>query len=116
MSNCNDVQEKIARDESLSEADRAHTIACESCASVIADFSLLEATLSRLGAAVPAGFADRVMAGVAAEGRRATRTARPARPWVPLTLAYAAGVLAAVNVAGLVGSVFAASVAFGGTP
>jgi hypothetical protein len=53
------------------------------------------------------------MAGVAAEGTRATR--RPRR-WIPLTLAYAAGVLAAVNVAAFVASVFAASVAFGGTP
>ena len=29
MSNCNDIQEKIARDESLSEAERAHSLACE---------------------------------------------------------------------------------------
>jgi hypothetical protein len=113
MSSCNDIQQKIAREESLNEAERAHAMACESCASVVADFSLLEAALSRFGAAVPAGFADRVMAGVAAEGTRATRTPRR---WVPLTLAYAAGVLAAVNVAGFVASVFAASVAFGGTP
>ena len=113
MSSCNDIQEKIARDESLSEAERAHTIACEACASVIADFSLLEAALTRFGAAVPAGFADRVMAGVAAEGTPATRLPRR---WIPLTLAYAAGVLAAVNVVGFVASVFAASVAFGGAP
>ena len=113
MSSCNDIQEKIAREESLSEAERAHTMACEACASVIAEFSLLEAVLSRIGAAVPAGFVDRVMAGVAAEGPRATRRTRR---WIPLTLAYAAGVLAAVNVAGFVASVFAASVAFGGTP
>jgi len=113
MSSCNDIQEKIARDERLSEAERGHTIACASCASVIAEFSLLEAALSRFETAVPAGFADRVMAGVAAEGAPARRAPRR---WVPLTLAYAAGVVAAVNVAGFVASVFAASVAFGGTP
>ena len=113
MSSCNEIQEKIARNESLSGAERAHTIACESCASVIADFTLLEAALSTFGTAVPAGFADRVMAGLPAEG-----TAIPTAPrrWVPLTLAYAAGVLAAVNVAGFLASVFSASVAFGGTP
>jgi hypothetical protein len=113
MSSCNDIQEKIARDGSLSEAERAHTIACASCASVIADFSLLEVALSRLGTAVPAGFADRVMAGVAAEGTASPRTPRR---WVPLTLAYAAGLLAALNVAGFLARVFVASVAFGGTP
>ena len=92
MSSCNDIQEKIARDESLRRgAERAHTVVCESCASVIADFSLLEAALMRFGAAVPAGFADRVMAGVVAEGAPATRVPRR---WIPLTLAYAAGVLA----------------------
>ena len=112
MSNCNDVQEKIARDESLSEAERAHSLACEACASVIADFTLLEAALSTFGTAVPAGFADRVMAGVFSEG---TAVQRAPRRWVPLTLAYAAGVLAAVNVVGFLASVFAASVALGGT-
>jgi hypothetical protein len=113
MSSCNDIQEKIARDERLSGAERAHAIACPSCATVIADFSLLEAALSGLGAAVPAGFADRVMAGVTAEATAATHTPRR---WVPLTLAYAAGVLAAVNVVGFLANVFAASVALGGTP
>jgi hypothetical protein len=113
MSSCNDIQEKIARGESLSQSERAHACACASCASVIADFSLLDATLSRFGTAVPPGFADRVMAGVAAEG-----TAAPPPPgrWVSLTLAYAAGVLAAANVVGFLASVFAASVALGGTP
>ena len=113
MISCNEVQEKIARGESLSEAERAHTTACASCAPVIADFTLLEAALSTLGTAVPPGFADRVMAGVAAEGAAAPR---PPRRWVPLTLAYAAGVLAVLNVAGFLASVFVASVAFGGTP
>jgi len=113
MSNCNEVQEKIARGESLSQAERAHTTACASCAPVIADFSVLEAALSALGAAVPAGFADRVMAGLAAEG---CASSRPPRQWVPLALAYAAGVLAVLNVAGFLASVFIASVASGGTP
>ena len=113
MSSCNDIQEKIARDERLSEAEREHTLACASCAAVIAEFSLLDAMMSRFGTAVPAGFADRVMAGVAADG---TVAPRPPRRWLPLTLAYAAGVLAAVNVVGFLASVFAASVALGGTP
>jgi len=113
MSSCNEIEEKIARGESLSEAERAHTSACASCAPVLADFSLLEAALSTFGTAIPAGFVDRVMAGVAAEGATAPRTPRR---WLPLTLAYAAGLLAVLNVAGFLASVFAASVAFGGTP
>jgi hypothetical protein len=80
---------------------------------VIADLSLLEAALNTFGTAVPAGFADRVMAGVAAEAESDLRS--PKR-WIPLTLAYAAGVLAALNVAGFLARVFVASVAFGGTP
>ena len=112
MSSCNDIQEKIARDESLNEAERAHTIACQSCASVIADFSLLEAALSEIGAA-----SRRVRR--SCDGRRGRRGhARHAHAETvdTLTLAYAAGVLAVVNVAGFLASVFAASVALGGTP
>lgn len=113
MSSCNDIQEKIARDESLSGAERAHTLACESCAAVIADFTLLEAALSTFGTAVPAGFADRVMAGLPAEE---TAAPSPPRRWVSLTLAYAAAVLAVLNVGGFLANVFTASVALGGTP
>ncbi len=113
MSRCNDVQEKIARGEALSEDQREHTTACASCASVMADFSMLEAALNAFGPAVPTGFADRVMAHVATEVVTPSHTSGR---WVSLTLAYAAGVVAALNVASFLARVFIASVAFGGTP
>jgi hypothetical protein len=113
MSRCNDVQEKIARGEGSSQDEREHTTACASCASVVADFSLLEAALSAFDPAVPTGFADRVMARVAAE---VVPPSRASGRWLSLTLAYAAGVIAALNVASFLARVFIASVAFGGTP
>jgi hypothetical protein len=113
MSRCNDVQEKIARGERLSDDQRDHTTACASCASVIADFSLLEAALNAFGPAVPAGFADRVMARVAAE---VVTSSRASERWVSLMLASAAAVIAALNVASFLARVLVASVAFGGTP
>jgi anti-sigma factor RsiW len=110
---CNDVQEKIARGEVLSHDEGTHTTTCASCASVMADFSMLEAALYAFDPAVPAGFADRVMASVATEEVAPPRTVRR---WVPLALAYGAGVLAAFNVASFLARVFVASVALGGTP
>ena len=113
MSSCNNVQENIARGDALSEDERTHTAACASCASVLADFTVIEAALNGFGPAVPAGFADRVMASVATE---AGAPPHASRWWVPPALAYAAGVLAALNAASFLARVFVASVAFGGTP
>ena len=110
---CNDVQEKIAREEVLTQDEGTHATTCASCASVMADFSMLEAALTAFDPAVPAGFADRVMASVAT---LEVAPRRMVRRWVPLTLAYGAGALAVFNVASFLARVFVASVALGGTP
>jgi anti-sigma factor RsiW len=111
---CNDVQEKVARVDPLSEDERHHASACQSCASVIAEFSLLEAALNALAAgAVPSGFADRVMARVQAEGDATAAT--PGR-WLHLAFACAAGGFGLFNVAAFLARVLIASIAFGSTP
>lgn len=112
MIGCNEVQEKIARGDALRGDERDHAVACAACAAMVAEFSLLEVALGTFGAAVPPGFADRVMASVAADS---VVGARPFGPRVQLTLAYAAGAIAVVNVATFLARVFIASVAFGGT-
>jgi hypothetical protein len=112
MIGCNEVQEKIARGDALRGDERDHAAACAACAAMVAEFSLLEVALGTFGSAVPPGFADRVMASLAAEPVVAPRPfARPVQLW----LAYAAGAVAVVNVAAFLARVFIATVAFGGT-
>jgi hypothetical protein len=111
MSRCNDIQESIVRGDTLDDDAREHATSCPSCGVVTAEFALLEETLSALGSSVPEGFADRVMRSLpreAAESRRGR--------WMTLSLSYAAGVIAVLNVATFLGRVFVASVALGGAP
>jgi hypothetical protein len=113
MSLCNDVQEKIARGDALGDGERAHVPSCSSCAFVTAEFALLEETLTAFASPVPDGFADRVMRSLPLEA--APSEGRRGR-WMTLTLSYAAGVIAVVNVAAFLGHVFVASVALGAAP
>jgi len=113
MSFCNDVQEKIARGDALGDGERDHVPSCSSCAAVAAEFALLEATLTALGSQVPDGFADLVMRSLP---REAVQSGERRGRWMPLTLSYAAGVIAVVNVATFLGRVFVASVALGAAP
>jgi hypothetical protein len=113
MSRCNDIQEKIARGDGLDDTERDHGASCSSCAFVTAEFALLEETLSAFGPPVPDGFADRVMRSLPPE---AVRAGAGRGRWMTLTLSYAAGVIAVLNVATFLGHVFVASVALGGAP
>jgi|GEM_PF-1666295 len=128
MHPCNETQEKIAAGQRLSAEDQRHAAACARCAAVAASYSLLDATLETFAPRVPDGFADGVMALVAAEaavpeggtartvgrGQRMLRWFE--RPPVQLIVANAAALCAVFNVAWFVMRVFLADVALGGTP
>jgi hypothetical protein len=133
MDPCNETQEKIAAGLALPDAHQRHAAACARCAAVAASYSLLDATLETFAPRVPEGFADGVMALVAAEAapRAGAKAASgPAtidgpgqrlprwferRP-VQLVVANAAALCAVFNVAWFVMRVFSADVALGGTP
>jgi len=125
---CNETQEKIAAGQALSGTDQRHVAGCAGCAAVAASYSLLDATLETFAPRVPDGFADGVMALVAAEAGapeggkvnvigRGQRMLRwfDRRP-VQLIAANAAALCAVFNVAWFVMRVFLADVALGGTP
>jgi hypothetical protein len=116
MTLCNDIQERIARGDTSSADDRDHAATCASCAAVIADFSLLEATLHTFEPAVPAGFADRVMARLETAHASMPLPSRRVGLRMQLALAYAGGLLAVINAVAFIARIFIASVAFGGTP
>jgi len=124
MDRCNETQENIAAGVALSAGEQRHAAGCARCAAVAASYSLLDATLETFAPAVPDGFADRVMALVAAE-EVAPGAAKQERGgssrWferrpVQLAVAHAAALCAVFNVAWFVVRVFAADVALGGTP
>jgi hypothetical protein len=113
---CTETQAKIARGETLDDFERDHALTCSDCGILVA----LAATLDALDPGVPAGFADRVMARIAAEGRGAREPARPPRwyegRWASLVLAAAAAVVAVLNAARFVASVLMPAGSFGGVP
>jgi len=115
MTDCTEIQERIALGQPLFEAQRVHLSNCERCSHVAETFSRLDASLESLLEPVPDGFADRVMSRIALlEGARARRwfDAR----WVELALTNAALVCALVNTVRFLASVLIPSVSLGGTP
>jgi anti-sigma factor RsiW len=79
MEPCNRVQEQIVAGCALDETDQAHVVTCASCAALAAEWLALDGAIASGlagGPEVPAGFADRVMAAVAAPAAAATRTER----------------------------------------
>ena len=59
---CNRVQEEIVWSKELSEEAQQHVLSCESCKHIAFGFSNLNSVMEQhFDAAVPDGFADRVM-------------------------------------------------------
>ena len=114
---CAETQEKITRGEALDDVERDHALGCGECGSVVA----LAATLDALDPGVPAGFADRVMARVAAEAKRgALEPLGPPRwyegRWAGVLLAAAATLVFVLNAARFVAGVLIPAGSFGGAP
>jgi anti-sigma factor RsiW len=115
MSDCTEIQERIALGQPLFDAQRVHLSSCERCSQVAETFSRLDASLESLAEPVPDGFADRVMSRIAV-----LESVRPNRwfdaHWAQLALANAALVCALVNTVRFLASVLIPSVSLGGTP
>ena len=118
MEICNDTQEKVARGEPLDPGEATHASRCAGCAQVVAEATLLEATLAALApGGVPAGFAERVMAEVAALEVAIPGAARWfERRWVQIALAHAGAAFTMLNVARLLVRILIPEIALGATP
>ncbi|HYP77668.1 MAG TPA: hypothetical protein VER12_16975 [Polyangiaceae bacterium] len=115
MTQCTDVQERIALGESLLDEESRHLASCERCSRVAEMSARLDASLESLFEPVPDGFADRVMHRLSASQSIPARSWLDA-PWVELALANAALVCALVNAVRFLAGVLLPSVSLGGTP
>ena len=112
MKHCNEVQERIALGEPLTEPELLHMSSCEHCSSVAQAYSLLDASLESLAEPVPQGFVDRVMNELATHD--VTRSPRWFdASWVELALANAALLCAVLNTARFLAGVLIPSVSLG---
>jgi hypothetical protein len=110
---CTETQDKLTRGQPLDDAERDHALACAECGAVAAASATLDFALAELDSPVPEGFADRVMASIAREvaGQRgAEERVTPVRwyerRWAGWVLSSAAALVAILNVARFVASVF----------
>ena len=115
MTDCTEVQERIALAEPLGDAERTHLSSCEGCNVVAEAYSLLDESLEALAEPVPHGFADRVMSRL--------DTLEVARPtawfntgWAELALANVALICALVNTVRFLAGVLIPSISLGATP
>jgi len=116
---CNRIQESIVAGGSLDEAGQAHVVACASCAGVAAEWLALDGAITDglEGMDVPAGFADRVMAAVAADAPGSSRVEHMLeRPWLKIALANVGLVVAITSVLRFVFSTLLPAMSLGGAP
>jgi hypothetical protein len=116
---CNRIQESIVAGDALGEAEQSHIVTCASCAEVAADCLALDSAIADGldGAEVPTGFADRVMAGIAAEPSASSRIQRMLdRPWLKVALANVGLAVAITSVLRFVLSTLLPTVSLGGLP
>jgi len=120
---CLEIQQKLTQGELLGDVERDHVLICANCAAVAAASATLDATLAELDAAVPEGFADRVMARIALEVRGRVGVPARANPahwyeqrWAGIVLSSAAALVAILNVARFVAAVLVPAGWLGGAP
>jgi hypothetical protein len=123
---CNAIQERIVVGEALDEASQTHVLACTSCGRLAAEWVELDSLVAEGidgGVTVPDGFADGVMARLAAEpvidSRFDSRFASRfelllGRRWVQLALAQVGVAVAVANVLRFVFSMLVPAASLGG--
>ena len=115
MTDCTEVQERIALGQPLHAEERVHLSSCERCSRVAEAYSALDAGLESLVEPVPDGFAERVMMRIAEQESGRSRRWFEAR-WFELALTNAALICAVVNTVRFLAGVLIPSVSLGGTP
>jgi anti-sigma factor RsiW len=114
---CNQVQEMVARGESLGSDERAHAAVCVACRAVVESWGQLDALLQGDPAGtVPDGFADRVMAAIADEPTRVAPLRWFERRWVQLGLVQVGALVSLFNLFRFVLRVLYPSLSLGGSP
>jgi hypothetical protein len=117
---CNRIQEHLVAGEVLDQAGQAHVVACASCGQVAADWLALDSAIAEGldgGPEVPAGFADRVMAAVAAEPVASSSVSRLlGRRWLQVALANLGLAVAIANLLRFVFSTLLPTASLGGAP
>ncbi len=110
---CNDVEERLAWGQELSQDQQVHISGCPSCTRVATSFCMLDDALGTLERRVPEGFADRVM----------TQIYLPVQPakwlerrWVQVAFVYGGFGVAIFNLVRFVAGILVASVGLGTTP
>jgi hypothetical protein len=106
VKDCVLIQEQISWDRQLPEEIQLHVLNCEGCSRVAAEFASLDSWMAEhLDASIPDGFANMVMARIAAQPYGRPDTAwlptRPGRilssPWIQLGLVAAGSAIAILN-------------------
>jgi anti-sigma factor RsiW len=114
---CNQVQEMVARGESLGSDERAHAAVCVACRAVVESWGQLDALLQGDPAGtVPDGFADRVMAAIADEPTRVAPLRWFERRWVQLGLVQVGALVSLFNLFRFVLRVLYPSLSIGESP
>ena len=114
---CNQVQEMVARGESLGPDERAHAAVCVACSAVVESWSQLDALLQGdLTGTVPDGFAVRVMAAIADESAQVAPLRWFERRWVQLGLVQVGALVSLFNLFRFVLRVLYPSLSLGGSP
>ena len=115
---CNAIQERIVVGDALDEASQAHVLACISCSRLASEWLALDSLVADGldgGIAVPDGFADRVMAGLAPEPAAVSRIEKLlGRRWVQLALAQVGLAVAIANLVRFVFSTLVPGASLGG--
>lgn len=116
---CNEVQERIVAGAVLDEPGRAHVMGCAACDRVAAEWLELDGLVAQAmdGATVPVGFADRVMAAIAAEVEAPSFVERILRArWLRLAAAHLGLVAALLSLLRFVLSALLPAASLGGSP
>ena len=114
---CNQVQEMVARGESLGPDERAHAAVCVACSAVVESWGQLDALLQGdLTGMVPDGFVDRVMAAIADEPALVAPLRWFERRWVQLGLVQVGALVSLFNLFRFVLRVLYPSLSLGGSP
>ncbi|HJX62657.1 MAG TPA: hypothetical protein VJ860_01750 [Polyangia bacterium] len=115
--NCNQVQETIARGETLGPDEAAHAAVCVGCGAVMESWGHLDELLqSGPAQTLPESFADRVMAAIADEPVVVAPLRWFERRWVQLGLVQAGALFSLFNLFRFVLRVLVPTLSLGGSP
>ncbi len=104
MKDCVLIQEQISWDRKLPEELQMHVLSCKDCSRVATEFASLDSWMAEhLEASIPQGFADMVMARIAAQSSADTAWLSPTSSrilssrWLQMGMVAAGSAIAVLN-------------------